>query len=434
MPESTTGHLPRLTVTVATATVIANMVGTGVFTSLGFQVQSLESGLALLALWAVGGVIALCGALSYGELGAAIPGAGGEYRYLSHAYHPFAGTLAGWTSVSVGFAAPIALAAMALGRYAQPVIPLPPTAIAVAAVCLISLVHVARAGLGARFQVVTTSMKVLLIGAFIAAGLLAPVTGDASFAPTPAALGELLTPGFAYNLIYVTYAYSGWNAAIYLAAELEHPQRDVPRALWRGTLTVTLLYVALQLVFLRTVPRGTLAGQLEVGALSAEALFGAQGGRLLSAAISLLLVSTISAMVLGGPRVVEAMARDLPALAPLARRTPSGIPRNAVLTQLGITLVLILTGSFEQVMAYAGFTLTLVTMATTGAVLWLRRTEPDRPRAYRTWGYPVTPLLFLTMNSWIMVTVLRERPIASLAGLATMVMGAGVFAAVRRRA
>jgi APA family basic amino acid/polyamine antiporter len=245
----------------ATNIVIANIIGTGVFTSLGFQAIEIQSGFSLLLLWVIGGVFALCGALCYGELGAAMPRSGGEYHYLSEIYHPAIGFLSGWVSVTVGFAAPIALAAMAFGQYAAQLIPHgSPVLLAAVITIVISLIHAQNLRLGSYFQNVTTSLKVALIVIFILAGLLLSDPQPLSFAPTIADLRTIASPPFAVSLVYVTYAYSGWNAAIYLASEIQEPTRNLPRALLFGTAIVTVLYVALNFVFLYSTPIRDLAG------------------------------------------------------------------------------------------------------------------------------------------------------------------------------
>jgi APA family basic amino acid/polyamine antiporter len=419
-------------VATAFAVIVSNMVGTGVFTSLGFQVTGTRTGFALLALWVVGGLVALAGALCYAELGAALPQSGGEYVYLGRVYSPFLGFLGGWVSMTVGFAAPIALAGLAFGRYLSAVVPVPPLVASVLLLVGVGAVHAAELRLAHRFQVTVTTLELALIAGFLVAGLAHETPEIISFAPSAAALGELGTPSFAVSLIYVSFAYSGWNAAGYMAGEIARPQRVVPRALVAGTLVVTGLYLALNWTFLRTVPLDRLAGVVEVGALSATELFGQGGGRIMSGIFAALLVATVSAMVLAGSRVTEAVTRDLARLSRLGARTASGVPRNAILLQVGVTLLLLFTNSVEKVMAYAGFTLNLATLATVVGVWLLRRREPGLPRPYRAWGYPYTPIFFVGASLWTLAFVLAERPLASLAGLATLALGAVIYRWDRR--
>lgn len=347
-------------------------------------------------------------------------------------YHPLAGLLGGWISVAVGFAAPIALAAMALGRYGAPLLGIPAPVIAAAAVLLVTGVHVRGVQRGKDFQVGSTAVKFGLIVLFIGAGFVLGRPTDLSFAPEPGAWRDILSPAFATSLIFVSYAFTGWNAATYLAGEVENPQRTLPRTLLHGTLLVTVLYTALNLVFLRSVPLESLAGKVEVGAIAAEAIFGASGGRAMSAMLCLILVSTISAMVLAGPRVVQVIGEDIPALRFFARTTADGSPRNAILLQQGFALAFILTGSFEAVLSYAGILLTLSTLLTVAGVYVLRRREPGLARPYRTWGYPVTPALYIALNAWILFFVAAANPAAALASVATLAMGLGLALLSRR--
>ncbi|MEI2719096.1 MAG: APC family permease [Gemmatimonadales bacterium] len=403
----------------ALATVVANIVGTGVFTTLGFQVLGTTDGFGLLAAWGIGGLIAVAGALCYGELSAAIRGSGGEYRFLGRIYAPAVGTVAGWVSVAVGFAAPVALAAMALGRYAGPLLQIPAGSLAVAAIVAATGVHLLAPEVGGKVQVVVTTVKVLLIVAFVAVGLAAPSTALA-FAPTGESLGQMTSGSFAISLIFVSYAYTGFNAAAYFQGEVVHAERNVPRALVLGTLLVTAMYMGLNWVFLRTTPITELAGQVEIGAIAAGHIFGDAGGRLMSGVIALLLVSTISAMTLAGPRVIEAMAEDNPPLRPLAQRTATGSPSRAVLLQGGLALLFVLTDSFEGILTYASFTLNLFMVLAVVGVILLRRREPSLPRPYRVWGYPWTPLFFAAFSIWSLLVVVRDRPMEAVGGVVTL--------------
>ncbi|MFN8573980.1 MAG: amino acid permease [Gemmatimonadaceae bacterium] len=423
-----TGPIARhLGFSTAVAVIVSNMVGTGVFTSLGFQVGGTHSGFALLALWGVGGLVALCGALSYAELGVAYPHSGGEYVYLGRVYSKLMGFLGGWVSMTVGFAAPIALAALAFGRYLSATIPIQPMVASLAVLVLVAMVHAWDLHLARRFQVSLTSIVLALIVGFIVAGVAYRTPQPLSFAPTPAAWSELGQPAFAVSLIFVSYAFSGWNAAGYVAGEVEHPSRTIPLSLTVGTILVACLYLLLNWTFLRTIPLERLNGVVEVGALSAQAMFGPSGGRIMSGMIAMVLVATISGLVLAGSRVTEAVTRDLVRLSLIGRRTSRNVPRNAILLQIAFTIALLLTGSVERVMTYAGFTLNLNTTLAVIGVYVLRRREPGRVLAYRTFGYPIVPFFFILTSLWTLGFVLTERPIASVAGLVTILIGATIY-------
>jgi len=412
----------------ATALVVANMVGTGVFTSLGFQAADVRSVPALLSLWILGGLYALCGALAYGELGAAMPRSGGEYHFLSRTYHPAVGFLAGWVSVTVGFAAPVAAAGMALGSYLTKVFPaLQPKPVALTAVTVITLLHLWTLQVRRGFQNAATLFKVTLICVFILCGFFMAVPQSFELLPGPGELKILFSAPFAVSLVYVTYAYSGWNASVYIASEVREPSRTIPRSLLLGTLAVTALYVLLNFVFLLTTPLPELAGQLEVGFLSAGHLFGPSGARFMGLLIAIGLVSCISSMVWAGPRVLLALGQDAPffkALAPLNR---FGVPHRAMLVQYAIVLVMVLTSTFEKVITYMGFTLAACTFMAVLGVFVHRHRFPEAPRPYRTWGYPFTPVFFLIVTAWMLAFLLRYRPIESLAGLATLALGLPVY-------
>lgn len=417
----------------AVSIVIANMIGTGVFTSLGFQVISVQSVFALLSLWLFGGVIALCGALTYGELAGRMPVSGGEYQYLSKIYHPLLGFLSGWTSATAGFSAPVALAAMALGTYFTRVTGLLSTQIvAISVVVLLTFLHASDKNVGARVQNVFTLFKVLLIIVFVSIGLTSSGGQDLTVLPVSSdnpmmSWTSIFSSGFAVSLVYVSYAYSGWNASTYIAGEISDPQRNLPRSLFRGTLVVTMLYVLLNYVFLKTVPISDLAGNVEIGYLSAENLFGAEGGKIMGSLITILLVSSVSSMIFAGPRVAQAMGENLTALSFLAKTTKKGVPAYAVILQSLITIALIISGKFEQVLTYVGFTLNLFTFLTVSSIFVVRSRSTDEYKGYKTWGYPITPLIFLILSAWSLYFIITERPVESLMGLITILSGLPVY-------
>ena len=412
----------------ATCIVVANMIGTGVFTSLGFQVVDIKSGFTLLFLWMVGGVFALCGALSYAELGAAMPYSGGEYYYLSRIYHPVIGFLSGWVSVTVGFAAPIALAAMSLGIYFNGVFPLfSPQTIALTVVIGVSLIHSMHKAFGSYFQQIFTILKVLLIVTLIVCGLFLAEPQQLGFLPSIGDVNLIFSSPFAISLIYVTYSYSGWNAAVYLASEVEEPEKNIPRSLIGGTLIVMGLYLLLNFIFLYSTPINELAGKLEVGFIAANQIFGQKGAKIMGILISFGLISSISSMVLAGPRVTQAIGEDIPLFKLLARKNTQGIPYLAIVVQLFLVTVLILTSSFEAVLTYLGFTLTLSSFITVLGVFIYRFRYPQAPRPYQTWGYPVTPFIFLGISLWMLVFLLIDKPVESLTGMATLLLGLIVY-------
>jgi APA family basic amino acid/polyamine antiporter len=426
---------PKVSALTATAIAVADMIGTGVFTSLGFQVRDIPSAFSLMMLWVVGGLVALCGALSYSELAAAFPRSGGEYNFLSRAFRPAVGFMAGWISATVGFAAPAALAAMAFGQYFAGVVPgAPVLALGIGVVWLVSLVHLYGLHSGSVLQNVSTLIKLALIVALIAAGFFLGDAQPVSFAPSPADIGYITGAPFALSLVFVLYAYSGWNAATYIAGEIRDPQKNLPRSILAAVLIVTVLYVALNAVFLRTTPIHELAGQIDVGLIAGRHIFGEAGGRVVAALICIGLVSSISAMMWIGPRVTMVMGEDSALLRVFSRVAKNGVPVNAMLFQLFVVTALLLTQSFEAVLDFIQFSLTLCSFLTVLGVIVLRYRRPDLPRPYRAWGYPITPFAFLAVTGFVLAHLVMERPLQSLASLLTMMAGLVIYAVSVRHA
>jgi APA family basic amino acid/polyamine antiporter len=423
----------------ATALVIANMVGTGVFTSLGFQVVGLTSGLSLILLWVLGGMIALFGALTYSEAGVMYPRCGGEYHYLTKMYHPAIGFLAGWISFLVGFAAPVAAASIALGSYLRSALDLPEflsgslsflrtsSLFAIAVIVVLSALHATNKMVGAKFQNVITLFKVLVIFGMVGLGLVVGKSTHLSFALTKGAVHDILTPAFAISMFFVTFSYSGWNAAAYVAGEIDRPSKNLPISLITGTLFVIAMYVLLNFVFLYTVPTAELKGQLEVGFIFATKVFGTQSGRIMGGIIAFLLLSSISAMVIAGPRISKVIGEDYHLFRWMGKNSRRDIPAIAIITQGALSIFYVITSTFEQVIIFIGFTLNLFTFLTVLGVMIVRKKHPELPRPYKTLGYPLVPVLFLLINVWILVYGLLYRPKESLAGISITAVGLLVY-------
>jgi APA family basic amino acid/polyamine antiporter len=413
----------------AAAIIIANMVGVGVFTALGYQLVDIDSVFAIMMLWIIGGLAALCGALSYAELGASLPRSGGEYTFLGEAYHPAAGFISGWVSATIGFAAPTAAVAIAFAKYSGAILPFGLNAaaqkgLACALVIILALLHSRSRRVSGVTQTGFTAIKIALIAAFIFAAFfitadpqalkLAPVAGD----------GAVMTSvPFGIALIYVSFAYTGWNAATYISGEMENPQRDLPRVLFFGTALVTVLYVLLNLAFLYAAPAEALRGEVEIGYIAAEYIFGETGGRIVGGMLALLLISTVSAMTLAGPRALQAVGEDYRAMSWLSRSTAEGVPWAAILFQSGIAVFFILTQTFEQILVFAGAMLAFNSLLAIIGLFVLRVRQPDLPRPYKTWGFPVVPLIYLAITAFTLVFVVVDRPMAALSGLG--LIGAG---------
>ncbi|MBV1697320.1 MAG: amino acid permease [Hyphomicrobiales bacterium] len=412
----------------ATAIVVADMVGVGVFTSLGFQVNDIKSGFSLLLLWIVGGIVAICGAFCYAELAAMLPRSSGEYNFLRRIYHPAFGFVAGWLSATVGFSAPIALAAMAFGIYFQAIVPnASPLLLGFGITWLAALVHLCGVRFGGAYHNAWTALKLALIVAFIIAGFSVGHAPAISFAPSAADFGYIGAAPFAISLVFVMYSYSGWNAATYIVGEVREPSRSLPRALFAGTGIVIVLYVALNAVFLATTPVQELAGQLDVALIAGKHVFGGLGGRIVGALICLGLVSSISAMTWIGPRVTMTMGEDVALLRIFSHKSARGVPAVAIVFQLLVSNLLLLTQSFEAVLDFIQFGLTFCSFFAVLGVIKMRITHPELARPYRAWGYPVTPIIFLSVTLFMMYYLLVNRPLQSLAGVAMMSAGLVIY-------
>jgi APA family basic amino acid/polyamine antiporter len=427
-PKRTVGFLTACSI------VIANIIGTGVFTSLGFQLADIHSGFPLLMLWLVGGIAALCGALCYGELSAALPRSGGEYHFLSQIYHPALGFMAGFVSATVGFAAPIALAAMAFGKYLQGVLGFgSPVILSFAVVWLVALFHFKNLQVGSAFQIFSTLVKLLLIAALIGAGFFVHAKQPIDFLPGRGDIKSIFGASFAVALVYVMYSYSGWNAAVYITSEIKQPQKNVPRSLLAGTAIVIVAYVLLNAIFLATTPVQELKGQLEIALIAGKHIFGENGGRIAGAVICLGLVSAISSMTWIGPRVTMSMGEDHWLLRFLGRKNRHHIPSNAIIVQLLIVNVLLLTRSFENVVQYTQFSLLLCSLLAVSGIIVLRFTRPKLARPYRVWLYPLPPIVFSIITIWMMFYLLRWHTTESLAGLGTALSGLFLYFCAAKR-
>ena len=409
------------------------MIGTGVFTSLGFQLLDIQSGFVLMMLWLVGGLTALCGALTYAELGAALPRSGGEYNFLSQIYHPAAGFISGWVSASIGFAAPTALAAITFGTYLSSVFPaLSATLLACGLLIVLTILHATTHRTSGGVQRWFTVLKVALIAGFcFLAWLLADEAQPVNFLPVTGDRALLTSSAFAVSLIYVNYAYTGWNAATYLTSELESPERSLSGVLVLGTVIVMLAYLLLNFTFLYVAPIDAMVGKLEIGYIAAQSVFGQTGAAVMGIILALLLISTVSAMVLAGPRVLQVIGEDFKSFRALARTNADGIPYLAIAVQSTLALAFIVTASFESILVFAGFTLGLNTFFAVLGVFILRWRQPDLPRPYRIPLYPLPPLIFLGFTGWTLLYILIKRPEEGWMGLGIVASGALFYALTR---
>lgn len=418
----------------AVAIVIANMIGTGVFGSLGFQVIGIPSGFPIILLWVIGGVLSFCGAVCYAELASMFPKNGGEYHLLSKTWSPFVGFLGGWVSIAVGFAAPIAANAVLLSGYIGKILGLSETVaklvIAVPVLILVTAIHLGKIGMIGRFQSVLTYAKVVLIVVLGLLGFLIATAQPISFLPKEGDMELVFSSSFAISLVYVLYAYAGWNAATYMIDEVKNPQRTVPLALLIGTAVVTLLYVFLNASFLYSTPIEEMKGQKEVGLVAANSILGERGGMIMGILISFGLISTISSMTWAGPRVSSSIGRDYRAFRVLKNENRNGVPWIAILAQAVIVLVMI-PFRFDQLINYIQALLTLSSLLVVLGLFWLRFTRPDADRPFRAWGYPFTPLLFSAVSIYVLYFQMWGKKAEILAGLGTLALGVILYLIVK---
>ena len=406
----------------ACSVVVANMIGTGVFTSLGFQLQTAQNLWSIMILWLGGGIIALCGALSYAELGAHFKATGGDYIFLSRVFHPLAGYLSAWAGLTIGFSAPIALAAIAFIKYMAPVVALEPwiaKLIAVGIIVLITLFHSFTLRHSSRLQNLSTILKIGFLLTLIIAGSLFAAHAPASIITSNSWQQEITNTGFAVSMIFVTYAYTGWNSAAYIAGEIKDPQKNVPKALIFSTLLIIVLYTAFQWVLLRHAPIAAMQGKEEVSYISFQHLWGDVGAKWVSFFIALQLIATMSSYLWVGPRVTWAMSSAHHHWKPLAKQNSHGIPVRALWLHAFISIILTLSGSFEQILVYAGFILQLFSALTVSTSLFIK----PEPGAFKTPLKPIPQILFLLFSAWVLVFTAIDKPMESLIGIGIVLAG-----------
>ena len=426
--------------------VIANMIGAGIFTTSGLLMKDLHNPGVMLGLWLFGGLIALCGALSYGELGAAIPHAGGEYAFLSRLYHPIAGFLSGWVSFFVGFSAPIAASAIGFSEYltrAFPALlhpglltgPIEATVMkklyAILIIAGFTFLHTRGLETGSRVQNVLTGLKILLIVGLVTAGFAlgrGSLAHFAAAAPFRFDFAGVKTLGL--SLMWIMFAYSGWNASAYVGSEVRDPSRNLPRSLLLGTGIVMLLYAALNVFYVYAIAPAQMEGVISVGGLAAGNLFGRPAETVLSLLISFALFSSLSAYLILGPRVYYSMARDGIFFKSIAYVDPKcAVPSRSILLQGGIAILMVFLGTFEQLLTYMGFALGIFPLLAVLGVFKLRRSGQS---AVRLPGYPVASGAYVLFGLAILVLSFLTRPVESLIAIGTALAGIPIYLFFRR--
>ena len=448
MTAGKSGLLRQLGLVSATALVVSNMVGTGIFTGTGYLAKDLGSPNLVLWIWVVGGIVAFLGAICYSELGINFPSSGGEYVYLTRAFGPTWGFMTGWASFFAGFSAPIAVAALAFSEYLGHFFPALQAknapvfagsgdwalrfggaqAVACSLVLVFTLLNIFGLQRVARVQNVLTGVKVLVLIAFIALGFTMGSGSVTHFSMSATRESSTsLTAQFAVSLVFVFVAYSGWNAATYVAEELRQPVRTLPMAMGIGTALVTVLYIALNLVFIYAVPLEELKGQEAVGAFAASRLFGPEGTGIFGGLMALSLMSTVNAMVTVGPRVYYAMAGNgaFPSIA--AKVHPRFHTPVAAIVAQGVCTMLMTMMPFLQLMQYIGITLNFFA-AMSVASLFVFRSRPGWQKLrIVSFGYPLFPVLFIVVGAWVTIQGIMLIPYIALGTTLTICTGALVY-------
>lgn len=420
-------HSEKYPVSVAVTLVIANMVGTGVFTSLGFQVGPVPSVSAILALWLVGGIVALCGALCYAEIATALRRSGGEYHFLSQLYHPAVGFISGWTSLLVGFAGAISAVALAIGEYAQKFFGLPVKLIAIGAILIVTIIHLFGVKVGGTAQNLFTGFKLTLILFFCTVPFfLGQPASSNSFVPQWSDVSLMMSSGWAVSLVFVVYAYSGWNASSYIAGNLEQPEKNLPRSLIIGTLVVVIIYLSLNGMFLYFADFSELANKSDIGNVVAFKFFSPKTATVFSGLFSLALLSTLSAMTIAGPRVGEAMGEDYKRLSFLNTKNRFGMPWISVVFQAAWSVILVTTSSFKEIIQYVSISLSWFTLFTVFGVFILRKQNLQKA-SFKVPFYPVPPLIFLAVTCWMIVYMTLSNPAVIYYSIGTIAVGGLVY-------
>jgi APA family basic amino acid/polyamine antiporter len=403
--------------------VISNMIGTGVFTSLGYQLVEVQNVWSIVLLWVLGGVLALIGAFTFAELGTHYNKSGGDYIFISEGFSPFWGYLSAWTSLIVGFSAPVAIAGLAMEAYLSP-FNIPNIRLYIVLVIVgISLFHTFSIKHSSIFQTLTTLIKILFVVFLLGLGIwYAPFEGNAINTDT-SMFSEISKSGFAVSLLYVTYAYTGWNAAAYIVGEIRNPKNDLPKALILGTVVVMVVYVFLQLVFLKFGTYSQLKGQAEVTILATQNILGVNSTAWISAGIGIQLIATMSSYIWIGPRIVHTMANHYSLWRVLRPLNKNDIPVRAIWLQCAIILLLLLSGTLQEVLLYTSFLLQLMGILAVASFLKIKRNR----NGFRSPWSPFIQYLYVGFSIIVLIFIVYDKPFESFIGLGILAVGAATY-------
>ncbi len=426
----------------ASCLLVSNIIGGGIFTTTGLMARDLGDPLLIISLWIIGGFFAIGGAMIYGELGSRLPHAGGDYVYLREAYGPLVAFLSGWTSFTIGFGAAVAASAISFSAYAFRVMPIADEsgwrakALSLSLLWLVTLIHCGGLSRGGRLQRVITTTKVLAIGIFIIGGLSASGGRWERLSTPPLDLPHS-AGSIAIALVIVIYCYLGWNVAGFIATEIIDPKRTLPKVMIGGTAFVAVLYVLLNVVYLSALSVNALADEpiVPVAEKSAAALWGPTGGHCVSILLCLSIAGAVSAMTWAGPRVYWAMAQDRVISPWLAQRHPrTGVPARAIVFQTLWASVLIVSGTFEQLLVYSGMVLAFFMALTLSAIFLLRKNESEPTGTYRIPWYPILPAILVMAALAIVFTSMLQRPVQAFYGSITVLGGLPLYLYWKRQA
>ncbi len=409
------------------------MIGAGIFTTSGLLMRDLGNPFLMITLWIAGGVIAFSGALCYGELGAAIPDAGGEYAFLSKIYHPILGFLSGWVSFIVGFSAPIAASSIGFSEYLYRAAPMlfetdilsvdgVKKLYSMFIIIFFTLVHLRGMDFGARVQNILTILKVVLVAGLILIGF---SLGEGTFQHFNAAQKADLSIGnwkvIGLSLMWIMFAYSGWNAATYIGSEISNPVRNLPRSLIIGTGVVILLYFLVNVLFIYAIPVEEMKGVISIGGLAVKKMFGPTTENLFSLLIAFALFSSISAFIILGPRVYYAMAADGYFFKFASKVHPKfHVPTKSIIFQGAISIIILLSGTFDQILTYMGFALGIFPLLAVVGLFKLRRQGKS---VMHLPGFPITAFIYLLAGIMILGLALMERPVETGIAILTVLIG-----------
>ncbi len=444
--QANNGLIRKLGLFSVVSIIVADIVGTGIFTTSGLLMENLQNPVTMVLLWVLGGLIALTGAFCYAELSAAMPYAGGEYLFLSRLFHPLPGFLSGWISFIVGFSAPVAATSIGISEYILQAFPsiaetvniagisgalLIKKGIAVFVILFFAAIHLRGMKPGARYHNAFTILKITLIVGIIIAGF---TLGNGSWEHFTPPDGE--TFGFSglksagLSVMWIMFAYTGWNAAAYIGSEIKNPGRNLPRSLLTGTVIVIILYILLNILFVYAIPPAEMAGVISIGGLTAEKLFNPEFGRIFSFLIAIGLLSSISSLIILGPRIYYAMAREgnfFPFAARVHKKT--GVPHWSILIQVLVAIAIALTGTFDEILTYMGFALGIFPIMAVYGIFILRKRKQSK---YVLPLYPVIPIFFIVANVLILILGFSERPLESSIAILTVIAGIPLYFIFKR--